>query len=709
MAVRKFFLCIGQSNAASTATMASYLTAHPELSLLTSLDFAIGSYQQTVTLPGTWPGWANATAPGYTASTSLSGMAIEPLKFLTPYNPLATGYGNYPGTARVVASGSTTTSIKTNVRYASSAVSMTITRKLTNTTHTVTATATSGFEGVLTLSGATPFTSTPLDGEEIQIQLKATSAVTPGGTTVDFHPTWGSQFGPASAWRASMTGLELRYLGPAHPGRIGDRKKITNVAANGTTITFESAWTQDPHANDLFEIVPPQVGGVDVPIHKWAYWLPWSAWEGEASGSIFQPAPKKNPYPPGFNYPQHYSTPGFFYQPFDGQSWLYATQPYASTSIGFTARIAQWLGEDAYCVQLAQGGAGLAVTELDAANHYGNAWHDPSIQNNWAPAQSGSLYERLLDTLDAAKTAATAQGDTLQCVGVVYLQGEQDTTSVPTYTAYFEGLKTFKRLVREAIQSRSLYSGTAPTIPWVHPFIQGTYAAAQAINDAIRDAANLDSYMATFSTAGFSLSDTVHYDGPGLAQIEASGMDGLVAASTGQAGWVDVVTTETGTGSSTADSYVTEAFCDDYFSAQNLVTAWLNATAKNRQAAMRYATSWVDNHYGLQFVGLKSSSTQALEWPRSFAYDRDGYPITGIPTALKKATAEVARRWLEDATQLDPDIAAGSNVTQDTVTVGPITISKSYAGGKDAEKRVKVVDRMFQVAGLVESGGWAKR
>lgn len=708
MAVRKFFLCTGQSNAATTATMASYLLAHPELNLFNSLNMTIGTYQQRITLPGAWPGFDNATGPSYTATTNIAGMAIEPLKFLTVYNPLATGYISYPGTARVVATGSTTTSIKTNVRYASSAVSMTITRKLTGTTHTVTATATSGFEGVLTLSGSTPFTSTPVDGEEIAIQLKATAAVAPAGTTIDFHPTWGSQYGPSGAWRASMTGLELRYVSGAHSSMIGDRKKITNVAANGTTITFDSAWQQDPHAGDVFEIVPPQVGGVDVPIHKWAYWLPWSVWEGEATG-LYQTAPKKNPYPPGFNYPQQYSTPGFFYQPFDGQSWLYATAPLASPAIGMAAKIAEWLGEDAYCLPLAQGGTGIAITENDGINQYGVGWHDPSVQNNWAPAQYGSLFERLMDTLDAAKFAAQAQGDTLQCVGVVFLQGEQDTVSYSTYTAYFENLKTFKRLVREGIQSRGLYSGTAPTIPWIQPFIQGTWTGAQAINDAMRDCAKLDSYMGTFSTTGFNLADSVHYDGTGLAQIEAAAMDLLVEATNGQAGWVDAVTVEDGTGLATADSYISEAFCDDYFGGQGTVSAWENANAKSRNAAMRYATMWIDMRYGGQFAGYKEDSAQALEFPRTLAYDRYGNTISGVPVALKRATAEIAKRWIEDAAQLNPDTPAGGNLTQDTVTVGPITISKTYAGGKDADKKFPVVDRLLRQAGIIDSGGWAKR
>ena len=707
MAVRKFFLCIGQSNAAPTATGQSWKDAHPSLVLQGTPSYVTGTYQPTVTLPWAWPGYGASTAPSYSASVNIAGKAISSVRLWTSYNPAATGYVAFPGTARVQ-TGSTTTSIITDVRLATSVVGMTITRKNTNTTHTVTGTTTTGGFGVLTLSGSTPFTSSPAVGEEIRLQIKATAAVSSGGTTVDTHVIWGSTLGPASAYRASLVGLELKYLGPTHANQIGVRKKITGVAANGTTLTFESAWQQDPSASDLFEIAAPQVAGADVPLQKWGLFLPWSPFEGEVSNAAAQPSGKSNPYPPGFNYPSQWTLLPI-YNAFDGNSLLLNASDSVSAAVGLGVQLSQRLGEDIYCVHLAAGSTSLAVQQFYTDSLFDVGWYDLNQQANWSPTQQGSLHYRLLDMLDGAKLTAQAQGDTLECVGVFVLQGESDANSFPTFSSYADNLRAWKTAVRNAIVAKGLYAGAAATIPWIHPHVLVSSVNAEFINTAITDVARGDSYMDTFVTDSFIKQDSFHYNGFGLAQVEEAMADKWLPALAGNAGWVDVVTTETGTGSSTADSYVTEAFCDDYFSAQNLVTTWLNATAKNKQAAMRYATSWVDNHYGLQFVGLKTSSTQALEWPRSFAYDRDGYPITGIPTALKKATAEVARRWLEDATQLDPDIAAGSNVTQDTVTVGPITISKSYAGGKDAEKRVKVVDRMFQVGGLIESGGWAKR
>lgn len=121
------------------------------------------------------------------------------------------------------------------------------------------------------------------------------------------------------------------------------------------------------------------------------------------------------------------------------------------------------------------------------------------------------------------------------------------------------------------------------------------------------------------------------------------------------------------------------------------------------------ATFWIDQSYGDRFVGYRQVNAQALEFPRSLAYDRQGYEIEGVPVALQRATAEIARRYLEDSTQFLADTAAGSNVVADSITVGPISINKTYGGGKDTAKKFVIVDRLFKVAGLIDNSIWADR
>jgi hypothetical protein len=215
----------------------------------------------------------------------------------------------------------------------------------------------------------------------------------------------------------------------------------------------------------------------------------------------------------------------------------------------------------------------------------------------------------------------------------------------------------------------------------------------------------------TMTDAAKISGDEAHYDAVGLYFLEDRAFTAWqeIADSVGPAGYEDELVVEDGTGLSTANSYVTHAFADAYFANGGGVTVWTSATSIQRDTALRQATLYLDMIYGLRFAGLRSVSTQLLEWPRSFAYDREGTAIEGVPLRLKQAVCEVAKRWLTDSSQLTPDIEAGTNISSESTTVGAITTSKTYTGSKDLSKRFPVVDRLLQLGGLVTSGGWAQR
>jgi hypothetical protein len=432
--------------------------------------------------------------------------------------------------------------------------------------------------------------------------------------------------------------------------------------------------------------------------------------------------PKANPFPPGFNYPNHIATPQF-YQPFVGESYLYgpsspfATSARAAYHTGLANRLQEQQGEIIYVVNLAVDGVTLAQQDLYVpalVPVQAIGWFDPAQQTSWSAGDRNNLFQRLVDTLDAAKLAAQRDGDTLECMGVFFVQGEGDASFVDSAERYYRNLTTFKRQVRAAIKSANLYSGTESTIPWVQPLVTSTpWTFSATVNQAIQLCVSEDRYMRTvaMNDATKIVGDSAHYDAAGITLLEyrAFTLWRNISESLDVAGVDSALVVEDGTGLSTANSYATTAFCDTYFANQGGLAAWTSANVQVRTRALVQATMWIDANYGTRFAGYRGSNTQALEFPRSLAYDAQGYAIEGIPLALKRATAEMARRWLEDASQLNPDVAAGSNVTQDSVSVGPISISKTYAGGKDGEKRYKIVDRLFQVAGLIDSGGWAKR
>jgi hypothetical protein len=128
-----------------------------------------------------------------------------------------------------------------------------------------------------------------------------------------------------------------------------------------------------------------------------------------------------------------------------------------------------------------------------------------------------------MDHLDAAKLAATAQGDTLECIGVFYIGGEGDSMYEPWSLAYQDNLSALKTRVRQEIKDRGFWSDDAAKIPWIHPKITTTpWTYASTINAAIVAEAAGDEYMDVVETDDLTKisGDTAHYSGLGLTILE---------------------------------------------------------------------------------------------------------------------------------------------------------------------------------------------
>lgn len=695
MAVRKFLLNIGQSNAGPLPDMASWQALHPFVDFTpyapvhVSPTFPRGSYSDTFVMP-------TSVFPNY-GTLNINGRALNAVRYLTFYDPIATGYGDYPNTMRVntLVGGNGFTSFQ---YWTASMAGVTLTRRKTGTTHTVTTHTAPGNSFAFT-GNFDP----PLQAGELFTYPLVAAASSGSGSTFQNTLRFGQDWTATATYKGSLEGCWVRCVTAFHAQNVNERRQIASISgAQQDTINLVTAFAQHVTAADTFVIEPP----TGVTWDKWAYFLPWTPFEGGVT------ADRPNPFPPGFNYPQHFDVMPY-YNPYTGSTLLYQYQAEkAAWHIGMGLRLHEHYGESVYVVSLSVGGSSFGHREsgwTDADSSLG--WYDSAQQTYWMPGEGNALFQRLLDTLDAAVTAAAAQGDTLQCVGIFCVQGEADAGTEIWADYYRQNLQSVKTAVRNALVARSLWTGSAASIPWIHPKVKASYTYSAEVNAALDAEADADRYMRTLEVEAFPLIDGVHYDGVGATMLEAAAYTQWLAASAGVVQDASPLVVEDGVGTpaGTETSYCSSDFAGVYFQNQGGIAAWNTATEQQRNEALMQATIWIDQNYGTRFVGLRSTSTQPLEWPRAFAYDRDGYELTGIPLALKRATAEMARRWLEDKTQFQPDVAAGSNVTQDTVTVGPITISKTYAGGKDAEKRFKVVDRLFQVAGLIDSGGWAKR
>ena len=111
---------------------------------------------------------------------------------------------------------------------------------------------------------------------------------------------------------------------------------------------------------------------------------------------------------------------------------------------------------------------------------------------------------------------------------------------------------------------------------------------------------------------------------------------------------------EDGTGLVDSTSYVAVDWADAYF-ADRGNTVWSDATNDEKEISLIKATDYVDAVYS--FVGVKSSATQALEWPRDEAYDKYYEALMGIPATLMKAVTELAVRALSDDLLEDADFS----------------------------------------------------
>lgn len=107
-------------------------------------------------------------------------------------------------------------------------------------------------------------------------------------------------------------------------------------------------------------------------------------------------------------------------------------------------------------------------------------------------------------------------------------------------------------------------------------------------------------------------------------------------------------TVETGAGVTDANSYCSVAAADAYHEARLRTEKWQEATTAERERALAMATKLLDQQ--MEWRGARVLSREFPAWPRTGMYDKAGILIDAatLPTCLVEATAELARRLLED-------------------------------------------------------------
>jgi hypothetical protein len=124
------------------------------------------------------------------------------------------------------------------------------------------------------------------------------------------------------------------------------------------------------------------------------------------------------------------------------------------------------------------------------------------------------------------------------------------------------------------------------------------------------------------------------------------------------------------------------------------------------QMALVRATDYLDTRFlfrGFRLLG----GDQTTEFPRSYAYDNEGYLIEGIPLALQRATFEYALRALTSGLPLiaDPNTAL-TNVKRSRSKVDVIEEEFEYfsaSGSVPPLPEYPAVDLMLLRAGLLQA------
>jgi len=120
--------------------------------------------------------------------------------------------------------------------------------------------------------------------------------------------------------------------------------------------------------------------------------------------------------------------------------------------------------------------------------------------------------------------------------------------------------------------------------------------------------------------------------------------------------------------------------------------------ADSRELALIQATSYLDQNYKGRWLERRTDLDQALDWPRAFVDDLDGYRIDSnvVPKQVKDACAYVAGLILQGEELLGVVTTDESGIASQSIEVGPIKESITYkGGGKRVSNSYPKVDAML--------------
>ena len=162
---------------------------------------------------------------------------------------------------------------------------------------------------------------------------------------------------------------------------------------------------------------------------------------------------------------------------------------------------------------------------------------------------------------------------------------------------------------------------------------------------------------------------------------------------------------EDGTGLSTATSYASLEFSDDYHRDHGN-TCWLSMSVPDKRAALMYGSTWMDAKF--EWIGRVCNQFQRLDWPRVFAWDDEFREFDGLPDRIREACSEVAYLHTRFPLNRFPD--AGRSVDGSLQSVKVDVVEVRFAGDRQSVRNPDAAQSSIQaieniLSGLFITGG----
>lgn len=158
------------------------------------------------------------------------------------------------------------------------------------------------------------------------------------------------------------------------------------------------------------------------------------------------------------------------------------------------------------------------------------------------------------------------------------------------------------------------------------------------------------------------------------------------------------LTVESGAGLANAESYISVADADTYFSNHGSPSAWTALTTADKESALRYATLWVDRRYAWPGEIRYPETPQALSFPLEVgAEDMQGRELATVPQAVKDATCEAALAHVNGTLA---EVRDRGGAIQ-SATVGPLSVT--YSSGAPNGRTFPYIDALLSTIAFPKS------